>query len=112
MELTEKEIQQIREGQLAWDNHQRKEAIKQLFVKDSIAYELEDFGFIKRKFLWLKTLICLLLKRTNASYLDKNYFCILAYNETADMCGSSWEACWISGDIFSGWNVCVGSDGT
>lgn len=112
MNLTKKEIQQIKDAELAVDEYKRKEAIKQLFVKDSIDYEINNFRFMRRKFLWFKTLICLLLKRTNASYLDKNYFCFLSYNETADMCGSSWDACWISSDVFSGWNVCIGSDGT
>ena len=112
MELTKEEINEIKNADLAWTEHQRKEAIKQLFVKDSIDYDIENFRKSKRVFLWFKTLICLLLKRRNASYLDENSFCILSYNETNDMCGTSWEACWISSEYFNGWNVCIGNDGT
>jgi len=112
MNLTKEELEAIKQGDLAWKEQQRKDAIKNIFTKEGIDYELGNYNFFKRCFLWLKALICLITKRTNASYLDKNSFCIISYNETYDMCGSSWQACWISSDYFKGWNICIGTDGT
>ncbi|AUC14352.1 hypothetical protein BTO06_03985 [Tenacibaculum sp. SZ-18] len=110
--IPKEELELIREADLAYENFKRKEAIKQLFIKSSFDFEFFDYNIYQRCFLWFKTFICLVLKRTNASYLDKNTFCILSYNESSDMCGMNWEACWVSTDLFCGWNVCVGSDGT
>mgnify|MGYP000339057117 CR=1 FL=1 len=113
MELTETEIAQIHNDAYNWEqNRLRKDSISQLFTKEGIDYDLIDFTIPKRCFLWLKTLVCLLLNRTGASYMDKNYFCILSFNERYDMCGSGWDACWISSDFFKGWRVCLGTDGT
>lgn len=113
MELTEKEITKIHNDAYNWEQERlRKESISQLFKREGIDYDLMDFSIPKRSFLWLKTLVCLLLKRTGASYMDKNSFCVLSFNEGYDICGSDWDACWISSDIFKGWRVCLGTDGT
>jgi hypothetical protein len=74
--------------------------------------DITDFKIPIRVFVWLKTLICLLLNRTNGSYMDSNYFCILNYDERQNLESISWDACWISPKLFSGWNVCLASDGT
>ena len=97
---------------LEWDEYRRKRALKALFEKGSIGFELEDFNYAVRAFCWIKTLICLLLKRTNGSYLDNNKFCILAYDEYQGYESIDWEACWVSPYFFKDWNVCIGSDGT
>lgn len=111
--MTEQEIAKIYTDAYNWDQESiRKEGLRQLFKRDGIDYDLMDFKLPRRCFLWLKALICLLLKRTSASYFDKNSFCILSFNERFDMSGSGWDAVWISSDYFKGWNVCIGSDGT
>ena len=112
MEFTPEEIEDIIQADLYWKEHQRKKAIKNLFIRDSIDYDINNYNFFKRCFLWVKALICLCLKRTSGSYLDLNSFCIVSYDQSFDMYGSSWEACWISSKYFKGWNVCLGTDGT
>ena len=92
--------------------HDRKRALKALFEKNSIAYEITDFNYLIRVFCWVKTLICLLFNKTNGSYIDNNKFCILAYDESTSYESQSWEGCWVSPYFFKDWNVCLASDGT
>jgi hypothetical protein len=108
--MTDEQIESLREGLDAWEDFRRKQAIKELFKRESISLELMDYGFFMRIFLWIKTLICLTIKRKNSEY----GVCILAYDECGggESGGSSWEAVWISPKIFSEWSVYVGSDGT
>lgn len=110
--MTDKEKEEFYEAMDLYEDSRRKRAIKALFERDSISLDIQDFNYAMRCFLWLKTLICLLLKRTKGSYLDKHTLCILAYDERSGYESQSWEAVWTCYDIFSGWQVCVGSDGT
>lgn len=111
--MTNQEINKIhKEGYFLEQERIRKQALKELFKRDGIDYDLMNFKFHKRCFLWIKTLFCLLLKRTGASYLDSNSFCVLSFNEGGDVFGQHWDAVWISSDLFKGWRVCLGSDGT
>lgn len=96
----------------SWEKCKRKRALKALFEKDSISFDITDYKKPVRVFIWIKTLICLLLNRTNGSYMDSNYFCVLSYDERQGYESTSWDACWISPKLFSGWNVCLASDGT
>jgi hypothetical protein len=95
-----------------WEKYKRKRALKALFERSSIAFEITDYNYLIRVFCWLKTLICLLLNRTYGSYLDRNKFCILAYNESSGYESQNWDACWVSPYLFKDWNVCLASDGT
>lgn len=110
--MTEEEQKQFNDAIYDYEEYKRERAIKALFEKESISYELKDFNVFIRAFCWLKTLICLVLKRTNGSYLDYDKFCILTYDERYCMESQSWDACWISPYIFKDWNVCLASDGT
>lgn len=111
-QMTDEQMDGLMEGLKAWDEHQRKRAIKNLFKKDSWGSDLSSYNYFVRCWSWLKTFICLCLKNTKGSYLDDNTFCILSYDETQNMESTSWEAVWVSPKLFSGWQVCVGSDGT
>lgn len=115
MSKEEEEKMQIdfAEAMYGYEEYRRKRAIKALFQKSSWSvYDLSDYNYVVRIFSWIKTLICLLLKRTGGSYLHKHYFCILAYDKCQGYEGTSWEAVFISPKLFSGWQVCVCSDGT
>lgn len=111
-ELNEYDNPDFKRAMDDYEEARRKRAIKALFERDAIAWEAEDFNNITRAFCWLKTLICLLLKRTRGSYLSPNSFCILAYDEYRGYESYNWEAVWVSSKLFSGWQVCIGSDGT
>lgn len=108
-EEQQQEFARVMEG---WDEIKRKRALKALFERDSIGCEITDFNYVVRAFCWLKTLICLLLNRTNGSYLDSNKFCVLAYDERSCYDSTDWDACWVSPYLFKDWNVCLASDGT
>lgn len=112
MEMTEQEQNDFGKAMDAWDEHKRKRALKALFEKDSIGCEITDYNYFVRAFCWLKTLICLLLNRTNGSYLDTNKFCVLSYDERSSYDSTDWDACWVSPYLFKDWNVCLSSDGT
>ena len=92
--------------------YERLRALKAVFEKDSKSYELSDFNLFVRFFCLFKTWVCLNLKRTNGSYMDKNKFCILAYDERSYPDGTSWDAVWVSPYLFKDWNVCLAIDGT
>lgn len=110
MNKTEDEI--FADAMKAWDKYKRKRALKALFETKSFAAELYDYNFIVRCFMWVKCLICLLLNRTGGSYLDPHTVCILAYDESQCIESTNWDACWVSSKLFSGWQVCLCSDGT
>lgn len=110
--MTENEKQEFYSAMDAYEDARRKRAIKALFERESFCFEMENYNYFVRCFAWMKTLICLILKRTNGSYLDKHYFNILAYDEYSSIESMSWESVWISPKLFSGWQACVGSDGT
>jgi len=93
-------------------DYQVKRAKKALFEKHSIDSEIKDYNIFIRSFCWVKTFICLLLKRTGGSYLDKHTVCILSYDESSGYESQSWDAVWVSTKLFSGWHVCLASDGT
>ena len=112
MEMTEKEQQEFNRAMDAWEKHKRTRALKALFEKDSISCDITDYNYMQRAFCWLKTLICLLLDRTNGSYMDSNKFCVLSYDERQEYESTSWDACWVSPYLFKDWNVCLASDGT
>lgn len=110
--MTEEQQEEFNQAMTAWDEVKRKRALKALFEKSSISYDITDYNYMQRIFCWLKTLICLLLDRTGGSYMDSNKFCILSYDERSECEGSSWDACWVSPYLFKDWNVCLASDGT
>ena len=110
--MTEKEQQEFDRATDTWQKYKRIRALKALFEKDSISCDITDYNHMKRVFCWLKTLICLLLYRTNGSYMDDNKFCILSYDETQGYESLNWDACWVSPSLFKDWNVCLASDGT
>lgn len=101
--------QQFADAMKSWDKHKRKRALEALFENDSIGYEIKEYKLPVR---WFKTWICLLLDRTNGSYLDRNKFCILSYDESSGYESQSWDACWVSPYLFKDWNVCLACDGT
>jgi hypothetical protein len=110
--MTEKEkLEDIRDGMRAWEEYRRRRAVKAIF-KGEWNSDITDYKKAVRCFSVVKLFICLLLKRTGGSYLDNNMFCILSYNETSCIESYNWEAVWVSPKLFSGWQVCVGSDGT
>ncbi len=110
-ELNKERETRLEEAMKAWYEHKRKRALKALFENDSISHDITDYNYMQRAFCWLKTLICLLLDRTNGSYMDSNKFCILAYDESQGYESTSWDACWVSPCVFKDWNVCLASDG-
>jgi uncharacterized protein involved in tellurium resistance len=110
--MTEKEKLEWSQAMDSWEKHKKTRALKALFEKDSIDYDLGNFNYLLRVFCWFKTLICLLFNRTNGSYLDRNKFCILSYDESSGGEYQSWDACWVSPYLFKDWNVCLASDGT
>lgn len=113
MESTEEERQQeFSRAMEAWDEIKRKRAIKALFQRSGISCDITDYNYFIRAFCWIKTLICLLLDRTNGSYMDSNKFCILSYDERHNLESIDWDACWVSPYLFKDWNVCLASDGT
>ena len=111
MELTDIEQEEYNQAMDVWDEVKRRRALKALFEKDSISFDITDYKYIIQWFCWLKTLICLLLNRTNGSYLDSDKFCILSYDEAQGYESQYWDACWISPYFFKDWNVCLASDG-
>jgi len=110
--MADKENIEFKSAMDAYEDARRKRAIKALFEKNSICFEIKDFNYVTRCWAWLKTLICLLLKRTNGSYLMPDYFNILSYDEYSGYESQSWEAVWISPKFLTGWQACVSSDGT
>lgn len=110
--MTEKEEQEFSRAMESCEEYKRRRALRALFEKDSIGYDTSDYNYFIQFFCWAKTWICLLLNRTNGSYLDNNKFCVLAYDERATMEGQCWDACWVSPYLFKDWNVCLASDGT
>lgn len=112
MKLTKEQLVQYGNSLEQIERYKRKRALRALFEKNSIGYEITDFKISMRVFLWIKCLICLFLNRTNGSYLDACYFCILSYDSRQCLECESWDACWIGYKIFSDWQVCLASDGT
>lgn len=108
----EEESKIYKEAHDSYFEYRRRRALKAVFEKDSYGDIRSDYNSFKWGLLWIKLLICLIFKKTSGSYLDKNSICILAYDESGYPDGMSWEAVWISDKIFSGWQVCIGSDGT
>lgn len=108
---TDKEKKEFAEAMQAMETYRRNRALKALFEKSSFDLELNDLNFFMKLFCWVKTLICLLLNRTNGSYLDDDKFCILSYDEYSFIEGIGWDACWVSPYFFKDWNVCLASDG-
>lgn len=109
-EYTEQEI--YKQAHDDYEEYRRTRALKALFEKSSFDLDLKDFNYLLMFFYWMKTLICLLLKRTNGTYLDPHTFCILSYDESHGYESMSWESVWVSTKLFSGWQVCIASDGT
>lgn len=96
-----------------WDEYKRHRALKALFQKGTRGCDVRHLNCVGRAFFWFKTLICLLLNRTNGSYLDVNSIYILAYDEcSGGEGGSSWDGVWVGDKIFSKWEVCISCDGT
>ena len=110
--MTKQEREDFEKAMVSWEKHKRLRALKALFERDSICFEITDYNYFIRSFVWVKTLICLLLNRTKGDYLDDNTFCILAYDEIHGCESQSWDACWVSTRILKDWNVCLASDGT
>ncbi len=110
--MNEQRQKEFEEAMNAWEKHKRKRALCALFEQDSISCDITDHNYFIRAFCWIKTLICLLLDRTNGDYLDDNKFCILSYDESQGFESTSWDACWVSAYFFKDWNVCLASDGT
>lgn len=101
------------EGMMAWDEIRRKKAIKALFTKNGINDEFNDLRWFEKPFYWVKTLVCLLLKRTGGSYLNNNAFCIATWDEhpsCGEYSGYDWDSCWIEIGLFKNWRVCICSD--
>lgn len=96
----------------ALEKYKRERAFKALFERNSISCEITDYNYLIRAFCWVKTLICLILNRTNGSYFDRNKFCILSYDKRHGCESISWDSCWVSPYLFKDWNVCLASDGT
>lgn len=92
--------QQFADAMESWDRYKRKRALKALFEKDSIGWEIKEYELPVRWFCLFKTWVCLLLNRTNGSYLDRNKFCVLAYDESSGYESQSWDACWVSPYLF------------
>lgn len=68
--------------------YQRKYAIKQIFVKGNMAWDLkEDYKLPFRWFYLIKTLICLLFKRFN---LERYGIMVITYDEYYYPDGNSW----------------------
>lgn len=110
-EITEEEIHEAFRYADQW---RIQEAKKAMFKAQCEHWEVrEDTSWLTRRFCWLKALVCLLMGRINGSYLDNNTLCIRYWNESScGEYGSSWDALWVSTKLFSGWQVCVCTDGT
>lgn len=90
--------------------YQRKYAIKQMFVKGNMAWDLkEDYNRLSRWFYFIKALICLLLNRC---YLDRYGIMVITYDEFNYPEATSWEYVSVGSGLFKGWNVQIGTDGT
>lgn len=111
--MTPEEQKQFDQAMRDYDEYRRERAIRALFERDTRGLDVKDFTMFIYGFCWIKTLICLLLRRTRGSYLDDdNMVNILAYDESNYPDGSSWEAVFVSTKLFSGWQVCISTDGT
>ncbi len=96
-----------------YDEFKRKRALKNCFKKSSWNIELTDFNRFIRCWCWLKTVICLLARRTKGSYLNTGGVCVLSYDWVQNYESQDWSAVWLtSPKLFKGWSVYIGSDGT
>ena len=110
--MTDEEKEIYYDAMRQYEECKRERALEALFERYSINSDLKDYPFIIRIFIWVKTWICLKLKRTNGTYMDNHTICVLSYDEQYGMECQSWDACWCSTRLFSGWQVCLASDGT
>lgn len=103
------------EGVRAWERFQQKEGFKCLFKRKSFDDEFLELRWYERWFYWVKTLICLKLRRLNGSYLNDSIN-VHHWNEetcaTQDGTYYSWWSCWVEKGVFKNWNVDVSKDGT
>jgi hypothetical protein len=107
--MTDEEIKvAITDGYRKWKNKMRWQAVRSMFIKKCVA---DDFDFECKWFYWFKSLVCLLLNRTNGSYLKGSAICYFnGRNSCGEYSGCDWEACWVEEGIFKNWRVCVITD--
>lgn len=95
-----------------YKEYKRRRALRACFERSSYDYSLTDYNRFIRCWLWLKTLICIILNRTDGTYLNVNSVCVLSYDWSSYEY-QTWKAVWIdSSKLLTGWQVCIGSDGT
>lgn len=110
--MTPQDEQSLIDGLNAWEEHKRRKAIKNMFKKKSFDDQFKDWNYVQRILYWVKTIICLLLKRTHGSYLN-NSVCVINwdfYPSCGEYDGYNWTACWVEIGLFKNWKVCICSD--
>lgn len=91
--------------------YERKHAIKNMFIKGNMAWELkDDFKFIPKWFYFIKCLICLYLNRCKLP--GYNYVMVIAYDEYSCYDSTSWQYVAVGSGLFRRWQVQIGTDGT
>ena len=91
-------------------NNKRFEALKAMFNSDNITVEARELPFYQLWFCWTKTLICLLLNRTDNSIMNRK-MCIVTHNEYNGYESIFWSSVWISPYFFKDWSVSLYEDG-
>lgn len=90
--------------------YQRKHAIKQMFIRDNIGYDLKsDYNIIQRYFYWLKTFICLKLNRFNHKDFGIH---VITYDEYNWPDSTNWQYVSVGKGVLTNWGIEIGSDGT
>ena len=112
-DLTPKEQEQFADAMRGVEKYHKQRALKACFERKSLDNSLTDFNRVVRFWCWLKTLICIILNRTGGSYVSSGSFCVLSYDWYQGYESQGWRAVWLdSAKLFSGWQVCLCSDGT
>lgn len=90
--------------------HQRKYAIKQMFIRDNIGYDLKsDYNIFYRYFYWLKAFICLKLNKFNHKGFGIH---VITYDEYNCPDSTNWQYVSVGEGMFTNWGIEIGSDGT
>lgn len=95
------------------EDYHRERAIENMFIRKSLDCDMPDYNVVIRCWVWLKTFLCLVLNRTSGSYINSGSVNVLSYDWEQGYESQSWRSVWVdSPKLFSGWQVCLASDGT